>query len=401
MATPPKRSCPSPATSSEGTRIKKISIEGNIAAGKSTFVNILKQVCQDCEVVPEPIARWCNVQSTQDEFQELTTSQKSGGNVLQMMYEKPERWSFTFQAYACLSRIRAQLASLNGKIKDAEKPVLFFERSVYSDRYIFASNLYESECMNETEWTIYQDWHDWMNNQFGQSLELDGIIYLRASPEKCLSRIYLRGRNEEQGIPLEYLEKLHYKHESWLLHRTLKTNFDYLQEVPVLILDVNEDFKDKHDSLVEKVDLYKEYKLVFAWSCLKRMEDEAVLDRGASFLKHVCDEEEVEGHHTIYIGVHVPKSYRRRRRHKRKTGHKEKKEKERVSENYSDKSDVENADESGSSILKPLTKYLQDVSSHRTKLEESTYCLQSYPEHPHQIQDGSLRNLPDDSGNLE
>ncbi|XP_004392963.1 PREDICTED: electrogenic sodium bicarbonate cotransporter 1 isoform X3 [Odobenus rosmarus divergens] len=84
------------------------------------------------------------------------------------------------------------------------------------------------------------------------------------------------------------------------------------------------------------------------------MEDEAVLDRGASFLKHVCDEEEVEGHHTIYIGVHVPKSYRRRRRHKRKTGHKEKKEKERISENYSDKSDVENADESSSSILKPL-----------------------------------------------
>ncbi|XP_007112771.2 deoxycytidine kinase isoform X1 [Physeter macrocephalus] len=253
MATPPKRSCPSPAASSEGTPIKKISIEGNIAAGKSTFVNILKQVCEDWEVVPEPVARWCNVQSTQDEFEELTTSQKSGGNVLQMMYEKPERWSFTFQSYACLSRIRAQLAALNGKLKDAEKPVLFFERSVYSDRYIFASNLYESDCMNETEWTIYQDWHDWMNNQFGQSLELDGIIYLQATPEKCLNRIYLRGRNEEQGIPLEYLEKLHYKHESWLLHRTLKTNFDYLQEVPILTLDVNEDFKDKHDSLVEKV----------------------------------------------------------------------------------------------------------------------------------------------------
>ncbi|XP_054028460.1 electrogenic sodium bicarbonate cotransporter 1 isoform X6 [Dryobates pubescens] len=85
-----------------------------------------------------------------------------------------------------------------------------------------------------------------------------------------------------------------------------------------------------------------------------RMEDEAVLDRGASFLKHVCDEEEVEGHHTIYIGVHVPKSYRRRRRHRRRPGHKEKKEKEKVSENYSDKSDVENADETSSSILKPL-----------------------------------------------
>lgn len=69
------------------------------------------------------------------------------------------------------------------------------------------------------------------------------------------------------------------------------------------------------------------------------------------------------GHHTIYIGVHVPKSYRRRRRHKKKTGHKEKKEKERVSENYSDKSDVENADESGSSILKPLSEYSVDVAA--------------------------------------
>ncbi|XP_058403224.1 deoxycytidine kinase isoform X3 [Diceros bicornis minor] len=204
MATPPKRSCLSSATSPQGTRIKKISIEGNIASGKSTFVNILKQVCEDWEVVPEPVARWCNVQSTQDEFEELTTFEKTGGNILQMMY-------------------------------------------------IFASNLYESDCMNETEWTIYQDWHDWMNNQFGQSLDLDGIIYLRATPEKCLNRIYLRGRSEEQDIPLEYLEKLHSKHESWLLHRTLKTNFDYLQEVPILTLDVNEDFKDKYDSLIEKV----------------------------------------------------------------------------------------------------------------------------------------------------
>uniref|UniRef100_A0A3Q0RC08 Anion exchange protein n=1 Tax=Amphilophus citrinellus TaxID=61819 RepID=A0A3Q0RC08_AMPCI len=82
------------------------------------------------------------------------------------------------------------------------------------------------------------------------------------------------------------------------------------------------------------------------------MEDEAVLDRGASLLKHICDEEEVEGHHTIYIGVHVPKSYRRRRRHRRKTSHKDRKEK--LTENAFDKSDTENNDEASNSILKPL-----------------------------------------------
>ncbi|XP_072439888.1 electrogenic sodium bicarbonate cotransporter 1-like isoform X1 [Chiloscyllium punctatum] len=85
------------------------------------------------------------------------------------------------------------------------------------------------------------------------------------------------------------------------------------------------------------------------------MEDEAVLDRGASFIKHVCDEEEVEGHHTVYIGVHVPKSYRRRRRHRRRTGAKERnKERERSTE-ASDRSDTENNDDPTSgSLFKPL-----------------------------------------------
>ncbi|KAM6965651.1 solute carrier family 4 member 4a [Aplochiton taeniatus] len=83
-----------------------------------------------------------------------------------------------------------------------------------------------------------------------------------------------------------------------------------------------------------------------------KMEDEAVLDRGASFVKHVCDDEEVEGHHTVYIGVQLPKSYRRRRRHRRKGSHKDRKE--RLTENASDKSDTENNDEASNSILKPL-----------------------------------------------
>uniref|UniRef100_A0A665VZP7 Anion exchange protein n=1 Tax=Echeneis naucrates TaxID=173247 RepID=A0A665VZP7_ECHNA len=82
------------------------------------------------------------------------------------------------------------------------------------------------------------------------------------------------------------------------------------------------------------------------------MEDEAVLDRGASFIKNVC-EEEVEGHHTVYIGVHVPKSYHRRRRHRRKSSHKEKRERaEQSTEGY--KSDGDNADESTLNVLKPL-----------------------------------------------
>ncbi|KAJ3580635.1 hypothetical protein NHX12_034333, partial [Muraenolepis orangiensis] len=70
-----------------------------------------------------------------------------------------------------------------------------------------------------------------------------------------------------------------------------------------------------------------------------RMEDEAVLDRGASFVKHVCDEEEVEGGELVFTESRYSA---------------DKKERPNA-DNPSDKSDNENNDEASSrSILRPL-----------------------------------------------
>ncbi|CAL1572515.1 unnamed protein product [Knipowitschia caucasica] len=256
MATPPKR-----ARSSESRRsLKKISIEGNIAAGKSTFVRLLQKSSEEWEVIPEPIAKWCNVQTEKEDiYEELSSSQKSGGNLLHMLYSKPTRWSYTFQSYACLSRIRSQLQPPSAKLQESENPVQFFERSVFSDRYVFASSLRDSASITDTEWSVYQDWHQWILDQFSPDLNLDAIVYLRAQPQCCMQRLLHRGREEEQEIPLEYLQQLHQKHESWLYDRDLSLDFEYMNQIPVLVLDVDQDFKNNSVLQGQLLDQVKEF----------------------------------------------------------------------------------------------------------------------------------------------
>uniref|UniRef100_UPI00398E526F deoxycytidine kinase 2-like n=1 Tax=Pristiophorus japonicus TaxID=55135 RepID=UPI00398E526F len=260
MGTEPasKRLCSTAASDkhSPTPRVTRISVEGNIAVGKSTFAQLLKQTASSqWEIIQEPIAKWCNIPASSC-TEELSSTQKSVGNLLQMLYQDPHRWSYTFQSYSCMSRIKAHLAPMSPRLLKATEPVQIFERSVYSDRYIFASNLYELGCLNETEWTIYQDWHTYLLNQFGNRIALEGIIYLQASPEKCLERLQRRGRDEEKEVQLDYLKQLHSRHENWLVKHSTELHFEHLKTIPVLVLDVNEEFEDdksRQENLFEQV----------------------------------------------------------------------------------------------------------------------------------------------------
>lgn len=224
------------------TNVKRVSIEGNIAVGKSTFAKLLKNAGQNWEVIPEPVSKWQNVESATS--QSVLSPQQTASNLLQMMYQDPKRWSYTFQTFSCMSRLRTQLqpppASL---LQCIENAVQVYERSIYSDRYIFAQNMFELDCINSTEWAVYQDWHSLLVEQFGSKVRLEGIIYLRASPQTCLERLGRRGREEEQGIQLDYLETLHKQHDNWLINKSTEVHFDHLKNLPVLELDASLEFE--------------------------------------------------------------------------------------------------------------------------------------------------------------
>ncbi|XP_058631553.1 deoxyguanosine kinase, mitochondrial isoform X1 [Onychostoma macrolepis] len=240
---------------SRSNEIKRVSIEGNIAVGKSTFAKLLQNAGQDWEVIAEPVSKWRNVDQTTP--QTVDGAQPSSSNLLEMMYHDPKRWSYTFQTFSCMSRMRTHLQPLAARLMQSTgTPVQVYERSVYSDRYIFALNMFELGCINSTEWAVYQDWHSFLVEQFGHRIQLEGIIYLRASPQTCMERLGRRGRMEEQGIQLDYLEKLHTKHEDWLINKSTKVHFEHLVKLPVLVLDAEVEFeKDTkvQDDLLTKV----------------------------------------------------------------------------------------------------------------------------------------------------
>ena len=172
-----------------------ILLEGNIAAGKSTVGRALKESGM-FDFIEEPVDAW------QSGF---------ASNLLEAFYRDMERWAFTFQTLAFLTRAKTWRDSL--ALTSHSRVVL--ERSLLTDRYVFARNSHRLGGMSDVEWQVYCELWDLVVS--GYSVEPDCILYYRAPADVCLERIKVRGRSEESGITLEYLQQLEALHDEWLL----------------------------------------------------------------------------------------------------------------------------------------------------------------------------------------
>jgi len=192
-----------------------ISLDGNIGAGKSTLLNALRNKLHDVHLVDEPVGQWTALKNAE------------GKNLLELFYEDKERWAYTFQNCAILTRlknIQDAVENLDTTVKGPQ--VIITERSVLTDKHVFAEMLRDAGDIGPLEWELYESWF----NIFGRKYPVRGIIYISTSSTTSKERIHIRNRLGEDKIGLDYLDALDAQHKKWIA----TTN------IPVLTLSTEE-----------------------------------------------------------------------------------------------------------------------------------------------------------------
>ena len=123
------------------------------------------------------------------------------------------------------------------------------DRTIYEDT-IFARMLHEAGFIDKRDYETYLGHFNIMKRFL---VYPDILIYLRVSPETSMQRIQERGRNAEEGISFEYMEKLYHGYENFIEEMNHYTR--------VLILDWNQ-YKEPEEVarlIMQKADENREF----------------------------------------------------------------------------------------------------------------------------------------------
>ena len=214
-----------------------VSIEGNIGSGKSTLLSNLRETLKDrTDIVflKEPV----------DEWEKITD--ENGVTMLEKFYSNQKNYSFPFQMMAYISR----LALLKEAVKNNPGAIIITERSLYTDKMVFAKMLYESNNIELINYKIYLKWFD----TFADEFPVNKVIYVKALPETCHNRIVKRSRTGESNIPLDYLTNCD-KYHNEMLDRNCSTCVCDNQ----LVIDGNVDIYENASKLLEWINNVKTF----------------------------------------------------------------------------------------------------------------------------------------------
>jgi deoxyadenosine/deoxycytidine kinase len=229
---------------SESASYTFISIEGNIGSGKSTLLANLREHYKNNDNViflKEPVDEWAKIKDI------------NGTTILEKFYADQEKYSFSFQMMAYVSRIKVLRDTLKEKQKENQAKkhyIIITERSLYTDKMVFAKMLYDIGKIEDVNYQIYLNWFDTFSGEF----PVHKVIYVKAAPEKCYARIAKRSREGEENIPLEYLTACSLYHDNMLDKST-----DSCVCNEQLILDGNIDIyenKTQVDKWIQEIEQY-------------------------------------------------------------------------------------------------------------------------------------------------
>lgn len=121
-------------------------------------------------------------------------------------YLDMQRWSFNLQVFFLNSRFR-QIK----EIADSEETIIQ-DRTIYEDAYVFAPNLHAMGLMSSRDYENYLSLFSLMES-FVKAPDL--LIYLRSSVPNLVNQIQSRGRNYEESIRIDYLNRLNERYEAF------------------------------------------------------------------------------------------------------------------------------------------------------------------------------------------
>jgi len=175
-----------------------IAIEGNIGAGKTSLSKMMS-----------------------DEFNAKIILERFADNpFFPKFYEDKERFAFPLEM--------SFLADRYQQLSDGLAQLYLFKNLIVSDYYIFKSLIFAQITLQKEEYLLYRKMFDLMYKEITKP---DLYVYLYQDTERLLQNIKKRGREYEQNIKANYLQKIHDGYKNFI---------NTQQKLNILIIDVSE-----------------------------------------------------------------------------------------------------------------------------------------------------------------
>jgi deoxyadenosine/deoxycytidine kinase len=212
-----------------------ISVEGNIGSGKSTLVRVMDRYLKQYTNL-----RICFLQEPVDIWE--TIRDKENKTIIELFYSDQKKYSFAFQMMAYISR----LSIIKNALKE-NYDIIISERSLNTDKNVFAKMLYDAGNISEVEYQIYLKWFE----EFVKDIPEQHIIFVETLPETAFKRVNKRSRKGET-IPLDYLSKCCDYHNEWICPKLGK----YKQ---MIVIDGEQNIDNNPSILFDWLDMIHEW----------------------------------------------------------------------------------------------------------------------------------------------